>query len=109
MPRKTIFAHTGLQFMQFNTLYQLWALRLAQSSLLDAAQRLLMMPDVFHWLLAGQLANEFTGATTTQFFNQQKNAWALELLERFDIPTRIVGPVTPPGTSLGPLRREVAA
>ena len=59
----------GLQFMEFNTLYQLLAMKLAESPLLDVAESLLMMPDLFHWLLTGVKANEFTDATTTQFFN----------------------------------------
>ncbi len=71
-----IFAATGLQFMQFNTLYQLLALRLANSPLLDVAERFLMIPDLFHWLLTGVKANEFTNATTTQFFNPAASAWA---------------------------------
>ena len=54
VPREQIFAHTGLQFMQFNTLYQLWAMRLANSPLLDMAESMLMMPDLFHWLLTGE-------------------------------------------------------
>ena len=69
VPRDKIFAQTGLQFMQFNTLYQLWAMRLAESPLLDVAESLLMMPDLFHWLLTGEKSNEMTNATTTQFFN----------------------------------------
>ncbi|MEX0676677.1 MAG: rhamnulokinase family protein [Pirellulales bacterium] len=109
VPREKIFAQTGLQFMPFNTLYQLWAMRLAGSPLLDAAERLLMMPDAFHWLLTGEKSNEFTNATTTQFFNPQEGRWAVELLESFDIPARIVGGITPPGTKLGPLRAQVAA
>jgi rhamnulokinase len=108
VPREEIFAQTGLQFMQFNTLYQLWAMRLAGSPLLDASQRLLMMPDLFHWLLTGEKSNELTCATTTQFYNPQTGAWAVELLDRFGIPAHIVGPITPTGTTLGPLRGEVA-
>ena len=72
VPREQIFASTGLQFMQFNTLYQLWAMRLAGSSLLDSAESLLMMGDLFHWLLTGEKANELTNATTTQFFDPRK-------------------------------------
>ena len=53
VPREEIFAQTGLQFMQFNTLYQLLAMRLAGSPLLECAESLLMMPDLFHWLLTG--------------------------------------------------------
>lgn len=108
VPRQEIFAHTGLQFMPFNTLFQLFAMRRDGSPLLDAAQSLLMMPDLFHWLLSGEKSNEYTDATTTQFFNPQKNNWAFPLLERFDIPQRLFGPVTPPGTRLGPVRASVA-
>jgi rhamnulokinase len=108
VPRREIFAQTGLQFMQFNTLYQLWAMRLANSPVLDAAERLLMMPDVFHWLLTGEKSNELTNATTTQFYNPLAGAWAVDLLEKFDLPARILGPIAPTGTKLGPLRREVA-
>ena len=69
VPREEIFAQSGLQFMRFNTLFQLLAMQLAKSPLLDVAESLLMMPDLFHWLLTGVKANEFTNATTTQFFN----------------------------------------
>jgi rhamnulokinase len=108
VPRDKIFAQTGLQFMQFNTLYQLWAMRLAGSATLASAESLLMMPDVFHWLLTGTKSNELTNATTTQFFNPQTGQWLPELLKSFDIPTRIVSSVVPPGTKLVPLRAEVA-
>jgi rhamnulokinase len=107
--RDEIFRHTGLQFMQLNSLYQLLAMKLANSPLLEVAERLLLMPDVFHWLLTGQKSNEFTDATTTQFYNPIKGGWATELLEKFGLPTRILGPISEPGTDLGPLRPSVAA
>ena len=108
VPREEIFAQTGLQFMQFNTLYQLWAMRLAHSPLLECAERLLMMPDLFHWLLTGAKVNELTNATTTQFFDPQKQDWARPLLKNFDLPAGILGEVAPPGTSLGYFRPQVA-
>jgi rhamnulokinase len=108
VPRDRIFDETGLQFMQFNTLYQLWAMQLAGSSVLDAAERMLMMPDLFHWLLTGQKSNEQTNATTTQFFNPRTNTWSRDLLEQFEIPDRILADVVPPGTMLGPLTSQVA-
>ncbi len=108
VPREEIFAHSGLQFMRFNTLFQLLAMRMANSPLLDAAESMLLMPDLFHWLLTGVKANEFTDATTTQFFDPRRRAWATDLLERFNIPTRILGRIAPPGTTLGPLRPAVA-
>jgi len=109
VPRAEIFQHTGLQFMQFNTLYQVLAMKLADSPLLEIARTLLMMPDLFHWLLTGRKSNEFTNATTTQFYDPVKGRWATELLERFDLPTEILGPISQPGTNLGRLRESLAA
>jgi rhamnulokinase len=106
--REEIFRQTGLQFMQFNTLYQLWAMRRMNSPLLDVAESLLMMPDLFHWLLTGVKSNEQTNATTTQFFNPQTGDWAADLLQQFDLPAKILGPLSQPGTKLGPLRSSVA-
>lgn len=108
VPREEIFAATGLQFMQFNTLYQLLALKLQDSPVLDVAESFLMMPDLFNWLLTGQKANEFTNATTTQFYNPRDGAWATRLLERLGLPTKILGEIVPPGTRLGPLLPAVA-
>jgi rhamnulokinase len=109
VPREQIFAASGLQFMQFNTLYQLWAMRLAQSPLLDVAERLLMMPDLFHWLMTGEKSNEFTDASTTQMLDPRNQQWSADLCTAFGIPRHILGDVTPPGTRLGKLRRDVAA
>jgi rhamnulokinase len=109
VPRDEIFRHTGLQFMQLNTLYQLLAMRLSRSPLLDVAETLLMVPDLFHWLMTGQKCNEFTEATTSQFYNPLQKGWAIELLKKFDLPTHILGPIVEPGTDLGPLRRSLAA
>ncbi|MCL2118085.1 MAG: rhamnulokinase [Planctomycetaceae bacterium] len=106
--RDDIFANTGLQFMQFNTLYQLLAMKWAHSPVLDMAERFLMMPDLFHWLLSGVKANEFTNSTTTQFYNPLTGNWAVNLLERFGLPTDIFAPVTMPGTVLGKLTPNVA-
>jgi rhamnulokinase len=106
--REEIFACTGLQFMQFNTLYQLWAMRRAGSAQLDVAQSLLMMPDLFHWLLTGIRSNELTNASTTQFYNPRAKRWSTELLEQFDLPAHILGPLSAPGTRLGPLLPDVA-
>jgi rhamnulokinase len=107
--REEIFASTGLQFMQINSLYQLLSMRLAKSPLLDAAEHLLMMPDLFHWLLTGVMANETTNATTTQFYNPQTRNWTYSLLEKLDLPTAILGQLTAPGTRLGKLRASVAS
>ena len=107
--REEIFRHTGLQFMQFNTLYQLLAMKLAGAVQLNVAQSMLMIPDLIHWLMTGEKSIEFTNATTTQFFNPLENGWALDLLKKFDLPSNILGTISPPGTDLGKLRSSVAA
>lgn len=106
--REEIFAQTGLQFMDFNSLYQLMVMKEQNSPLLDVAQRLLQIPDLFHWLLSGVESNEFTNATTTQCFNPTTRSWAFSLLEKFGIPTNFLAPTTEPGTSIGKLRTSLA-
>ena len=109
VPRADIFAATGLQFMEINSLYQLLALAQADSKVLAVADRLLMIPDLFHWLLSGVAANERTNASTTQCYDPQTGDWAYPLLERLGLPRRIFGPISDPGTVLGPIRPDVAA
>ena len=109
VPREEIFAATGLQFMEINSLYQLMALKHAESRVLAAADRLLMIPDLFHWLLSGVASNERTNASTTQCFDPQSGDWARPLMERLGLPPRIFGPISDPGTVLGPMRPDVAA
>jgi rhamnulokinase len=106
--REEIFAQTGLQFMPINSLYQLMALRANRSPLLEVAESLLLMPDLFHWLLTGVKGNEYTNATTTQCFNPTRRSWATDLMARLDLPTRFLGEVLEPGTRLGRLRPQVA-
>src|SRR6476469_7436496 len=108
VPRDEIFQATGLQFMEFNTLYQLLAMKLAKSPQLEIAKSFLMIPDLFHWLLTGEKGNEYTDASTTQFYNPKTKSWATGLLKKFGIPTHIFGPLLQPGTKLGPLRKEIA-
>jgi len=109
VPRQEIFRHTGLQFMQLNSLYQLLAMKLGNSPLLDVAESLLFMPDLMHWLLTGVKCNEMTEASTSQFYDPVKCSWAVELLDKLGLPTHILGKIIQPGTTLGPLRGAVAA
>ena len=109
MPRADIYRRTGLQFMRFNTLFQLLALKRDRSPLLDAAETLLMIPDLFHYFLTGIKVNEFTDASTTQLLDPATRGWAFDLVKAFGLPERILGTVVQPGTVLGPLRAQVAA
>jgi rhamnulokinase len=107
VPRAEIFQSTGIQFMQLNTLYQLYAMARAGSPALDIADTLLMMPDLFNYWLTGEKLGEYTIATTTQFFDTLNNIWATGLLEKLGLPTRIMPRVIPPATEIGPLVSSV--
>jgi rhamnulokinase len=109
VPKGEVFANTGVQFMEINTLYQLLSMQLNDPDLLAAAHRFLMIPDFFHWLLCGSKVVEFTNATTTQCFHPTKRDWAVDMLRKFDIPTRMFSEVVPPGMKLGRLREDVVA
>ncbi len=106
--RDEIFAETGLQFMELNTLYQLLATKQSNPALLEAADSFLMIPDLFHWLLTGAKANESTNASTTQLFNPTTGDWSAALLSRFGIPRDLFLDIAQPGTQLGPLRPSVS-
>jgi rhamnulokinase len=108
VPREEIFAETGLQFMELNTLFQLLAAQRLGSPPLDRAGRLLFMPDLFHWMLTGEAANELTIASTSQIYNPRVGNWSDKLIERFGLPREIFGRIVPPGTTLGPLLPNVA-
>jgi rhamnulokinase len=108
VPRAAIFAATGVQLMEINTLFQLLRLRERGSVALGAARRLLMMPDLFSFWLSGRAANEYTIATTSQCLDVSSGRWATSLLERLSLPTGIFGEIVPPGTALGDLLPHVA-
>lgn len=106
--REEIFAQTGIQFLQFNSLYQLLAMVLAGDPALAKARTFLTIPDLFNHWLSGSVVCEFTNATTTQCFNPLTRSWAVPLLESMGIPAEIFPPVCNPGTRLGDLLQSVA-
>jgi rhamnulokinase len=108
VPRAEIFAQTGLQFMQLNTLYQLLALKRGNPDLLDRADTLLFMPDFIHWALSDVRTAEFTIASTSQCLNPVSRNWAVPLLKQFDLPSKIFPRISPPGTTLGEVRPDLA-
>ena len=103
VPREEIFAHTGVQFIKLNSLYQLLAMRLAGSPVLDAAQCFLMMADLFNFFFTGVKVCEFSNATTTQCYDPRAGRWSTELLDKLGLPTAMLPQIVPPGTRLGEL------
>jgi rhamnulokinase len=108
MPRAEIFARTGVQFLPFNTLYQLLAFKEQNPGLLDQADCLLLMPDFLHWCLCGARTVEFTNATTTQCLKASSLAWDGGLLKQLGLPARIFPKVIAPGTKLGSVHDSVS-
>lgn len=107
VPRDRMFETTGIQFMPFNTVFQLLSMVRAQSPHLDIAKTFLTMPDLFNYWLTGTRACEFSNATTTQCYDPRKGAWATGMLDSLGIPTQIFPDIVQPGTSLGALRPAI--
>jgi rhamnulokinase len=108
LPREQIFDLTGIQFMQLNTLYQLFSQAVQQSPVLQVAETFLTMPDMFNYWLTGRKGCEFTMATTTQCYNPRERAWSKPLLDALGIPSHIFPEVVQPGTVLGTVLPEIA-
>jgi rhamnulokinase len=101
LPADEIYRRTGIQFLPFNTLYQLAATAARHPGWLERARHLLLLPDYFHWRLGGVIANEYTNATTTQLFGLARHDWDDELLRLAGITRQLLTDATPPGTLLG--------
>lgn len=106
--REAIFEQTGIQFMQLNTLYQLYAMVAQGSPALAIAETFLTIPDLFNYWLTGGKACEFSHATTTQCYDPRQKDWAWPLLQALNIPRRIFPEVAPSGTVRGLLLPHVA-
>ena len=108
VPRADVFANTGLQFMEINSLYQLLAMNQTNPALVEMADKFLMIPDFFHWLLSGSRVVEFTNATTSQMYHPTNRNWSIDMLRKLGLPTQMFPEVVGPGTKLGRLREDVA-
>lgn len=107
VPRADIFARTGIQFLPFNTVFQLCSH--VERGIPPGAARLLLMPDLVHAFLSGIERTEYTNATTTQMLNPGTRQWDDVLLERLGLPVHLLAPIVPAGTVLAPLRPEITA
>lgn len=107
-PRAEIFERTGIQFMELNSLYQLYATRRQAPWVLEAARHLLFMPDLFNYFLTGTMRAERTIASTSQFYDPVEKQFAADLLEKLGIPGGLPAELVEPGTRLGALLRQVA-
>ncbi len=98
-----LYQRTGIQYQSFNTIYQLMALQREHPDQLHQAQRLLMIPEYFNFLLTGVKQNEYTNATSTNLVHAATGTWDRELINLLDLPQKIFGELVMPGTAVGPL------
>jgi len=106
LPKAALYRRTGVQFIQINTLYQLYSMR--GCAALGAAETLLMMPDLFHYWLSGEVSGETTVASTSGLLDARTRRWAADLLGALGLPGHILPPLVAPGTVLGTLHPGVA-
>ena len=104
-----LYRRNGIQKQSFNTIYQLYALKLQQPELLERAASLLLMPEYLNFLLSGRKLHEYTNATTTQLVAAETRDWDWPLLDRLELPRRLFGKMGTPGTLVGTLRPEIRA
>src|SRR5688572_21681902 len=107
--RSRIYDVTGIQFLGFNTLYQLVAARQRTPQMLDSAAALGTIPDILNLWLTGELRAEYTSATTTQMVDARARTWAESLLRDLDIPLHLLPEIVEPGSVLGRLTGTAVA
>ncbi|MBN1507369.1 MAG: rhamnulokinase [Sedimentisphaerales bacterium] len=108
MPKRRIYDSTGIQFMQLNSLYQVLAMRLANSPALAGTKRLLFMADLFSYFLCGTAIGEYTLASTSQMMDMRTDQWSQPIFDGLSLPMDIMPRITMPGAIIGDLTDDVA-
>lgn len=104
-----IYEATGIQLLPLNTLFQLAARQESEPAVLEQADKLLFIPDLFHYLFTGRAVVEETIASTSQMTEPYTGRWATDLLQQLGLPTQLLAKMVPPATTLGPLLPQIAA
>lgn len=102
------FSQTGIASLAYNTLYKLYYMTKQMPSMMEQAQTMLLMPNLIEYFFSGVKHAEYSIASTTQMYDMKGKTWAKELLEKLEIPERILTPVDLAGRDLGGLRPEIA-
>ncbi len=108
MPSRELYEHSGVQLMPINGFYQLLYLKRHRPELLERAEKLVMIADLFSYRLCGNAYSEYTLASTSQMMDMRTGQWSAEVLEAFDLPVDIMPEIVDPGTTVGQLTPEVA-
>ncbi len=107
MPKEKLYGITGIQFMELNTLFQLISLKKYRPWMLERADKMLFMPDLFAYMLTGKMCAEYSIATTSQLIDLETKSWSEEILDAFGIKKSLFAPLVKPGTVLGELSKEI--
>jgi rhamnulokinase len=105
--KERIFIRTGIQFLPFNTLFQLVAMKQTDSFALKHGKKLLMIPDLLRYFLTGEMHSEFTNASTTQMYNPSSGNWDRDLLDVLGLPSDLLVDIVAPGSVVGRLQASV--
>ena len=103
IPRARFYQKTGIQFMEFNTAFQLLSLKLQRPALLERADALLFMPDLLSYFLTGKKLSEYSIATTSQLVDVETGGWCGEVIDALGLPRRLLQNIVPTGTVIGKL------
>ncbi len=107
VPVEELYARTGIQILDFNTVFQLMALKKEHPEQLAAAETLLMTPDYLGYVLTGVAHQEYTNATTGALVNIETGEWDMELIEKLGYPKKLFGKLSMPCETVGKLRPEI--
>lgn len=102
-----VYEKTGIQVVDFNTLYQLLAVKKDSPEILSAAENMLFVPDLLNYFLTGVKQTEYTIASTSQMLDAKARNWSWELIEKFGFPKKLFSNIVMPGTKVGALRPDV--
>jgi rhamnulokinase len=108
MDKREVYNLTGIEVMQFNSLYQLYSMVRSKSPLLDCAHSLLFIPDLFNFLFTGVKATEFSFATTSQMYNPIKDRWENSFFDALGLASTLMCDIVSPGTRIGGLRESIS-
>ncbi len=106
IPRLEIHRRTGIQVLNINTIFQLYAHSL--EGIPETAALLLLIPDLVNFHLTGRAVTEYTNATTTQLVNPRTRNWDSSIIESLGLPAKLLTEIIPPATGIGKLRPELA-
>ena len=107
MSKERMYDITGIQFMDFNTIFQLLSLKENRPYILEEADKLLFMPDLLNYMLSGVKSTEYSIATTSQMVDLKTNDWSEEILDTFGINKNLLTDIAPTGAVIGQLSDEI--